>query len=152
LPDDEAMILWGQLEQPTPPDGGALKAELAALAPPAPGWTAGGNPPPESAMPQAMSSLENPFVDLDRFTRAVCDAELADLTSSIPPHPLVVHSRREHHRAEGERLTGKATAFARQNDMPFAEVSPLLRAVGGQMMGVMNLLGRTWWPTCPEEV
>jgi hypothetical protein len=94
---------------------------------------------------------QHPYLALDRFARTVCNSELADLTSRLPPHPKMTDHRRQEYRNEGERLASQANEFAAQKHIPFREHDQLLRTLGGQIMNVMNLMGRTWWPTNSEE-
>src|SRR5262249_27639514 len=94
---------------------------------------------------------QHPYLALDRFARTVCNSELTDLTSRLPPHPMMTDHRRQEYRNEGDRLASQANEFAAQKRIPFGEHDQLLRALGGQIMSVMNLMGRTWWPTNSEE-
>jgi hypothetical protein len=94
---------------------------------------------------------ESPLLALDRFARAVCNEEMADLTSRIPRHPFLTNHRRESQRLEGERLAQQATEWAGENNIPFGEFDPRLQSLTTAVLGVMNILGETWWPTSPAE-
>lgn len=99
-----------------------------------------------------VETVHHPCLELDRHARCICAAELADLTSRIPPHPLLTKQRREQHRLTGDELAGQVAAWTRQSNIPFAEVEPLVRTVAQQMMGAMNQLGAIWWSTGQREV
>jgi hypothetical protein len=88
---------------------------------------------------------------LDRFARLVCNDEITDLTSRVPPHPFFTKHRRESQRAEGERLARHTTEWAGANKIPFGDFDPRLQSLTTAVFGAMNLLGRSWWPTCPQE-
>src|SRR5262249_605262 len=96
-----------------------------------------------------MSSPDHPFLSLVRLARTVCNDELADLTARVPP--LITPLRREGQLGECEILARQATEFAGRQTIPLEEWEPRLRAFTASLLGVMNGLGRSWWPDNPED-
>jgi hypothetical protein len=93
-----------------------------------------------------MASAEDSFVSLYQLARAVCDAELTELTQiAPPPHPFHTHQRREAHHADFERMAREAAPLAREIGVPFGEFDPLVLDLGVALSATMNGMGDSWW-------